>query len=178
MSLDYVSAIGKFFPTIGVECIGDPNNFWNIVWISGDAMPTIFEVDEKIFEDTKKNKIIELSNFCENDIISGFTSDALGYSCIYDSEQVDQLNITGVLTMISPTPAAPMGYGSPYAVRPIIDGVIQPKEYINHTYFQLRKALTDGGMYKLTKLQQFNYKRDLVNASKTVSEIELITWNS
>ena len=178
MKMDYVTAIGLFYPTVIVVCKGNPHDYSDIEWIGGDQLPSVLEVDEMIFEDVKKDKILELSAACENDIVNGFTSDALGYPCIYDAEQVDQLNITGVLTMISPTPDAPMGYLSPYAVRPIIDGVVQPKVYLVHTYPQLRKALTDGGMYKLLKLQQFNTKRDLVNTATSVEAVEAITWNS
>jgi len=176
--MNYLDCISENFPTVIFVCNGDPHNYDDVEWLGGDELPPKEILDSLIFAKFKNDKIAELSKACNQVIISGFTSNALGYDCIYDSEEVDQLNITGVLTMISPTPDNQMGYSAPYAVRPIVDGVVTPKVYLTHSYFQLRKALTDGGTFKLVMLQKFNDKRDLVSVADTIDKINNITLMS
>ena len=176
MRLDYVTCIGEYFPNVCVVCLGDPNTYTDITWISGDPLPSQAELDLKIFEQVRDDKVAAMSKACQEEIIHGFRSSALGYECIYDSEEVDQINITGVFTMISPTIEHPNGTESIYAVRPVIGGVVQPKVYVNHTFPQLRAALVDGGNFKLELLQRFNDKRDIINSLTTIAEIDAITW--
>jgi len=176
--MDYINCISQHFPTIVVVCRGDSRNYDDVEWIGGDSLPSKETLDELIFLDVKKEKIALLSKACNEQIIAGFESDALGYPCIYDSEDVDQINILGVMSMISPAPGLPEGSYAPYAVRKIVDGEIKSKEYCIHSYAQLRKAVTDGGIFKLTLLQKFNDKRDLVNAATTETAISEMTWLS
>jgi len=176
--MDYINCISQHFPTIVVVCKGDSKNYDDIEWIGGDELPTKVILDDLIFQELKATKVAELSKACNVQITAGFESDALGYPCIYDSEDVDQINILGVMSMISPAPGLPEGSYAPYAVRKIIDGEIKPKEYCIHSYAQLRKAVTDGGVFKLTLLQKFNDKRDLVNAATTENVINEMTWLS
>lgn len=180
--LSYVQCIGKHFPTVNVVCYGDDFNYDNIVHEGGDPLPPKSELDSLIFDDTKIDKISELSVHCQKIIINGFQSDALGSTHIYDSEEVDQLNIIGSVSMISPTYGHPEGYTTYYAVRPIQDGITQPKEYKIHTYAQLRKAMTDGAMYKLGCLQRFNVLRDYINSlvfgTHTLDIINSVDWDT
>lgn len=176
--MDYLECISTFFPNVFVECSGDSSLYENIIWVSGSPLPTKAILDDLIYKQAKLDKITELSNACQLDIIGGFTSNALGALNKYDSTEVDQLNLIGAVTATSPTPTDLGGYNSVYACRPIINGVEQSKQYLLHSHFQLRQVLADGAAYKLNELLNFNNKRTAVNNATTIAEINAITWSS
>ncbi len=177
--LDYVTAISTFYPDAEVVCIGDPHVYENITWEAGAVLPTKEVLDQTIFNKAIEDQVQALSDACQVQITSGFESSALGYTCIYDSEEVDQLNLIGSVSTISPTPDSPAGYTTPYAVRPVVNGVPQAKEYTVHTYAQLRQVMTDGAQFKLQCLIKFNTKRYIVqNMCSTIEQILAITWDS
>lgn len=167
VQIDYVDCITRHFPNIIVECIGSlPNIYENITLVSGaEQLPSQAVLDDFFMQDFKLNKIIELSNECEQHIIGGFESNALGSPHIYDSEQVDQLNLVGTTSCIAPIEGVREASVSPYACRPVIDGVIQAKTYVVHTYVQLRQVIDDGAAFKLSKLMKFNQLRDYINTT-------------
>ena len=177
--INYVDAIAFFHPEAEVNCIGDPSVYENITWERGSFLPTKETLDSLILTKAKEDQINALSDACQLVITSGFQSNALGSLNVYDSEEVDQLNIIGSVSMISPTPIAPDGYTTYYAVRPVVDGVVQAKTYAVHNYYQLRQAMTDGAQFKLDCLIKFNAKRDYVNANcSTIEQILAVTWDS
>lgn len=176
IKVDFMKIIGDHYTTVMAECTGDFSKYSNIHWAGGDKLPSEEELLDWALIDFKIDKITNLSNSCQKDIISGFTSDGLGYLCMYDSELEDQTNLGLTITNISPMPDFPNGLASPYAIRPIVDGVIQSKIYVMHSYAQLRKVMYDGGIYKLILLQKFNNKRDLVNSMTTLEDINNIKW--
>lgn len=49
----YMEAIGLGFPTVGCHCIGDGNIYEDIVWDSGDPIPTKEDIDAWIFSHTQ-----------------------------------------------------------------------------------------------------------------------------
>ena len=179
MAIDYVSCLSTAFPSVIVACVGDPMVYENLVWEGGDKLPSKEVLDVAILQQMRDKKIAEMSQACETEITGGFISEALGTPGVYDSEQVDQLNIIGTTTACAPSIEAPEGYPYPYAVREIIDGVVQPKKYVVHTYAQLRRVLFDGAQFKIVRLQKFNMKRDwITNNTVTADDINAITWES
>lgn len=151
--------------------------FWEYPGGSNVRIPTEEELDTNpsLVAVAKAERIAKLSQDCALDIMSGFTSDALGALHIYDSEEVDQLNLIGSVSTTAPTPDAPTGYTIYYAVRNV---ETQIKSYELHTHFQLRQVLADGAQVKLFKLQKFAVKRAIVEMQSTVSGVEAITWES
>src|ERR1035437_8764011 len=93
--MDYMGCIGTYFPNVFVSCIGDSTVYSNIIWESGDPLPTQAILDTKIFQDVQTSKIAELSANCQAAITAGFLSSAIGGSHLYDSQEVDQLNLIG-----------------------------------------------------------------------------------
>ena len=177
--MNYMDCLGSSFPNIQAICFRDPFNYNDIQWEGGDPLPSKVVLDECVLHDTKAARIKELSLACEKEIIGGFESSALGTPAIYDSERVDQLNLIGATTATGPVTGVPEGFQGPYAVRPVVGGVIQPKEYVMHTYSQLRGVLLDGFNFKLARLQKFNDKRDYVNnVTATLADIDAVTWDS
>lgn len=171
--MDYISIIGLEHPGVEVYCTGDPTDYDNIIWSDPLNKLTKAELDASILTLTKRNKILELSKECENVIIAGFTSSALGIEKIYDSEEVDQINLIGSVSTTTPTPAEPTGYTIYYACR---DPETNIKSYIEHTHYQLRQVMADGATFKLVQLQRFNTLRNQVNEATTVEDIEAIIW--
>jgi hypothetical protein len=176
--MDYIGCIGTYFPNVIADCIGDPTKYENINWVAGDPLPTKVDMDILIFQNYKDTKITSLSDDCQNAITCGFISNALGSPHLYDSAEVDQLNLIGAVANVSPTIANPTGSSVYYATREVINGVTLPKEYDLHTYDQLRKVMSDGADYKLALLINFNIKRYYVTIATTIEQIDAITWSS
>lgn len=174
-----MSALGKYFPTVEASCMGD-EVYENIQWTGGDPLPTADELNKASLTEHKEMKITELSNACAQQIISGFESAALGAPHLYDSEAVDQLNIVGSFSATTPDATSPEGSQTYHAVRPIIDGIPQMKEYKLHDNIQMKKVLLDGVAFKLVKLSRFNDLRNeiLANEERTIAEINDITWKT
>lgn len=123
--------------------------------------------DSKNIKIAKENKTLSISNDCANEIISGFSSDALGTTHIYQSEQIDQLNLIGAVA----------GGTDDYfkAGTKDADDVIT-YEYKMHTAVQLLQVLNDGKAYKQTLLQKANGLKVQVAEATTVEEIEATVW--
>lgn len=176
---DYVSCLSTCWPGVQVTCIGDSTVYENITWVAGPAMPTKAEMDVKIFERYQLDKVAELSCCCNLAIVIGFESSGLGTPHHYDGETVDQINLIGAFATVARTDAMPNGGTIYYAVRPIVDGVKMPKEYVLHNRDMLHQVVNDGANWKLFNLQKFNYKRNYVmNETTTFAEVEAITWES
>lgn len=176
--LTYIQIIGLLYPNVQCTSINDGSIYSDLIWISGDLIPAQATLDAAIFTNLQNDTISSLSDACQFDIISGFTSSALGSPYRYDSGDVDQINLLGTVAKTSPTTANPDGTSFYYAVRPIVNGIIQPKQYIPHTYSQLRQVLDDGANYKLSELITFNTKRNYVYSLTTIEALKLVTWDS
>ena len=175
-----LETLSKGWPNVQVSCYGNPDHYEDLVWSAGDAIPPEADIRARAVEFAKLEQIEFLSNECQKDITSGFESSTLGTPHIYDSEEVDQLNLIGAYTTVLGIPSEdPEGYSIPYACRPIIDGVIQPKVYKPHSRNAFARAMVDGSQVKLAKLQKFNYKRNWINNNAvTVEDIHAVTWAS
>ncbi len=170
MTISYLDVISRFFPEIQISATG--SSYSNINWEHGGPIAQN-ELEDKMIDLAKERKIEELSMECERSIISGFLSAALGSTYVYDSEEVDQVNLLGAVTSSAPTQTEPTGYAIYYACRNVETGV---KSYHEHSYAQLRQVLADGSLFKLFYLQKFHEKRVLVQNCLTVDEVDLINW--
>lgn len=135
--------------------------------------PEEMDMLPEFIQEAMIDKITELSQAAAENIISGFTSNALGYPRIYDSKLEDQTNLIGSVTATSPSAEHPSGTSSYYATRDPND---QSKAYLPHTHEQLRQVLNDGATIKLYILQAFAVLRTQVEAQTTVSGINAISW--
>ena len=171
--MDYVTLIGEEYPDIEVHVIGNANDYDNITWLNPAQQIPKATLDERKLVLIKKNKIIDLSNSCEKAIIGGFISNALGADHLYDSEEVDQINLIGAVTSTAPTVAEPNGYSSYYACRDVSTGI---KSYIEHSHFVLRQVMADGALFKLNLLQRFHMFRSQVEGAVDEEQINAIIW--
>lgn len=171
--MDYITLIGEEYPDIEVHVIGNANDYDNITWLKPEQQIPKATLDERRLVLLKRNKIIDLSNSCEKAIIGGFISNALGDEHLYDSEEVDQINLIGAVASTGPTPEFPNGYSIYYATRDISTNI---KSYIEHSYAQLRKVMDDGAQFKLNHLQRFHLLRTQVEVAVDEEQINAIIW--
>jgi hypothetical protein len=176
--IDYMKCIGDNFPTVIASCAGDNSNYADLKWEAGDPIPSKAVLDASLFQTMKADKLAELSYACQVVITSGFLSNALGSLHMYDSEEVDQLNLVGSTANVAPTPTLPDGSSCLYACREVVGGITQPKSYKLHSYSQLRQIMSDGVDYKLSLLVNFNTKRYYVETATTIVQINAINWSS
>lgn len=114
-------------------------------------------------------KVAELNDACAAAIVAGFESDALGETYSYPSKIEDQLNLTGVIQMLSISPTTSTTFkcadrAGVWAKRP-------------HTLEQLQKV---GVTFALIKQTLIDAKDDLVEKAKaatTLNELAAVVWS-
>jgi len=126
------------------------------------------ELLKPTLEQAKKQKINEINNKCKQEIVSGFTSSALGSEHIYQSEPVDQINLMGAVLA---------GQDSLFKCGVKDDGGNITWSYKQHTIAQLKQVLADGKAYKFALLEKANKLKEQVKNAKTVDEINKINWD-
>lgn len=177
-NITLIEVLADEYPGVEVVCYGNPDNYSDLIWQAGPPVPAEAELLQAQLTRIKKVKVRELSDACAEDIMSGFVSIALGSEHLYDSEDVDQINLIGATMMLNATSDTNgVEPSTPYAVRSIVDGVTQPKQYLLHTRSQLQAVVIAGSAVKLYKLQKFNNKRDYINAALLISDVTAVNWN-
>ncbi len=172
--ISYYDALTRYYPEIQAEATNNSELYSDIIWKVGGPVPQN-ELEIKMLDLAKERRTAEVSQDCENFIMRGFESAALGAPHIYDSEFVDQINLVGALIMTSPFGDDVDGYSIYYACRDVATGV---KNYYPHTYPILRQVIYDGSMFKLQNLQIFHFKRLAIAACETIGDVDAITWTS
>ncbi|MDI7227907.1 hypothetical protein QMM87_04345 [Leptospira santarosai] len=118
-----------------LEPLKDKNGLWSPHQIYTETDGWVIDVDQK------KNSLIRIVNsICEQKIVSGFASTALGASYFYSSDRDDQLNLVGLVSL-----NASVLYKCTDK-----DGI---KEYRNHTADQIKQVLNDGAIRKTLLLK-------------------------
>lgn len=119
-------------------------------------------------EQAKQDRINEINLACEETILSGFISSALGEPHGYDSQIEDQLNLIGA--------ALAAAAGQSVEFRCYHGAVTGQKEWHLHTPQQMQQVYMDGLVYKVTQLKKATTLKNQVNAATTVEEVNGITW--
>ena len=150
----------KLLTSEQVNAIRDTDANWMLL------LGELVQVEEgQLFLNSRKDeKIVELNIACQNAIISGFTSDALGTPHKYDSGEVDQLNIIG---------AAALNTNCFYKC---LDLQTNSKEFRLHTAEQMKTVLKDGSTIKIALLQKCTELKSLANWASNITELEEIKW--
>lgn len=106
----------------------------------------------------------KVNGICAIKIISGFTSSALGSPHLYDSNQDDQLNLVGLVSL------------NEIVMYKCTDqsGV---KEYRVHTSDQIKQVLSDGAKRKTSLLQTAFSLKSEIQAATTASKLLAIDVN-
>lgn len=139
-------------------------------------MATInWKSEADIFNDAKQRKKDELSQKCNQSIISGFTSSALGVSHTYPSDEEAQRNFNSEINKFL--------IDSTYTIsefKTIDSG------YLAHTKDQLFQVFSDGHSFKINQLSRLNtlksqvdainYSTDPTTQATNESNLNAITW--
>ncbi len=112
----------------------------------------------------KQAKISEINSKAKQEIISGFISNALGTTHLYQSKEVDQLNLIGLVSA-----------GQDDYFKCSADGGSTWK-YKLHTIDQLKQVLADGKKKKLEILIKAGSLKEKVINATTKEEVEAIVW--
>ncbi|MDI7185563.1 hypothetical protein QMM42_04935 [Leptospira santarosai] len=139
-----------------LEPLKDKNGLWSPHQIYTETDGWVIDVDQK------KNSLIRLVNsICEQKIVSGFASTALGASYFYSSDRDDQLNLVGLVSL-----NASVLYKCTDK-----DGI---KEYRNHTADQIKQVLADGAARKTFLLQKCASLKAMIQAVGADSKLDEI----
>ena len=123
------------------------------------------------FDSLKELKINELTLACSDNILGGYTSDALGNQHIYPSKLTDQINMMGSVTdsllqTIGETWATPFwcadGNGL-WAFRP-------------HSSVEIQKAGADGKAHIISCQEKLSSLSSIVYGAESEGEIQAISW--
>ena len=118
--------------------------------------------------DIKIAKISELNLSCEQTIISGFPSSALGTEHYYQSDRDDQTNLLGLVVA---------GQDSILKCGVLqTDGTILWTFDTPHTIGEIQQVFSAGATYKMEQLQKCNTLKQQVNSATTEADIDLIVW--
>jgi hypothetical protein len=134
-----------------------------VAWMNQGNQPAPYITVEQ----QKQIKIVALTNECQQSILGGFTSAALGEPHHYDSDIEDQINIVGAVM------AGTLGATIPYRCLSSTD---EEKQWRNHTPAQLQQVFNDGVLYKLTQLQKLTTLKNQVNNCDNIECVNSITW--
>lgn len=128
-----------------------------------------WKTSDEILTEVRQNKKDELSKKCNEAIISGFTSSALGTVHTYPSDEEAQRNFNSELHMFNIDP----NYTSLFKT---LDA-----GYLSHTKSQLLQVFSDGHIFKVNQLSRLNGPlpnglKAKVDAAITVDDVNAITW--
>ena len=122
-------------------------------------------------EQVKKTKLVLINFACQNAIISGFKSSALGEEHFYYSTIEEQSTLTSLITL---------GIDSNFKCQKIsvVDNVEVKgnRVQVPHTLAQLKQVLADGAIHIKTQIDRKDELEALINNAITVEELELIEW--
>lgn len=138
-------------------------------WVAAGNTPLPGPFDTVVtLEQAKQYKIDEINQACEQVIISGFPSSALGDAHYYDSGIEDQLNLIGA--------ALAAGAGQSVEFRCYHGSIEGEKEWHVHTPSQMLQVYQDGLVYKITQLKKATTLKNIVKAATTLEEVGAVEW--
>jgi len=121
------------------------------------------EYDKLMLASNIEAKVQEINTLCGNQITSGFTSTALGSTYYYQSKQLDQLNLIGLVTA-----------GTDDYLKCSLDGVTF--DYVLHTVAQLQQVLVDGKTYKASLLSKASTLKQQAKTATSQADLDLVVW--
>ena len=137
-----------------------------------DVTAKTFSVEDfRTLEEIKIQKANEINTACGTQIISGFTSESLGSVKHYQSEQIDQLNLVGVVAGGIDDMFKCGTEDADFVNNGIIAWAYEP-----HTIAQLIQVLNDGKAYKQTLLQRAYTLKEDIESATTVAAVNAIVW--
>jgi hypothetical protein len=117
-----------------------------------------------LLAEAKALRKILLTNQCNTEIISGFSSSALGSDYSYKSGEKDQLDLAvSVLSGNTCNYLCSSDAGANYA-------------YVSHTNAELKNVLSDFQAFKMGLISTLETKKTQVDNAETVNTVNAINW--
>lgn len=157
-----------------VQLAGEQGRHFTLVLQDGKGRHNYKLVDNQISERTedektplseyKEKKIAELSKICNETILGGYTSNALGSPNHYDFDMEAQMNLAGMLHAIN---AAMINEPITWKA----SGVPQ-----QHTINQFKQVFADGLNWKNNNIGKYWMFKSQVAAATTKVEVDVVSW--
>lgn len=145
-SIDYLGSIKEGFTLL----VPAPFDIWSV----NEWIPDLDAI--------KDEKLRDINDSCEAEIISGFPSSALGSEFLYQSDRDDQINLMGLVTS-----------GADDLLK-CDDGSLV--DWRAHTIAQLTQVFEDGASFKKAALIKAQTLKNQVEGATDVASVEAVTW--
>ena len=142
----------------------------NWIW-DGTAIVANPLTDAQVLAKAIASKDMEISNECGYQIVSNFTSSALGSAYTYPSKDIDQANLMANV-MSSLLPGLPSGWTTLQSCADSSGNW----SYVPHTATQIQQVGSDGKAAIMAALGKLNTLRTTLYACTTVDQVNAISW--
>lgn len=135
-------------------------------WVAANNTPTPFDTRTslQVLTDAKLIQIQAITQACGAQIVSGFTSSALGAAHTYPSQLFDQINLIGSVTSGLAT----------------IDFWCADNtntwNIVAHTLAQIKQVLADAATIRMSYSTKLKTLTDNINAATTVADVQAVIW--
>jgi hypothetical protein len=113
----------------------------------------------------KEQKIAELNRRCNESILAGFTSNALGIDSFYSFDYDAQLNFSGMLNAIT----------AELVPEPVVWKASNVPQ--NHTFTQFKTVFLHGLAHKNNMISKYWTLKNQVDLAGSNEEVALISWD-
>lgn len=134
-------------------------------WNSNYPQPTQEQLESSWLQVVKNEKIEELRENCNDTILSGYTSNALGEPHQYGFSYEDQINLAGAKQIFDLNPALPSISWKTLDAGPL-----------PHTRDQFLSMWLDGFNHKNNNIQKYWVKKGQVNSCNSEDEVNAVNW--
>jgi hypothetical protein len=154
-------ALDEGMTLVTVPC---PDGFYKPKW-DGSAWVEGKSSDD-ILNEAKAAKIAELNQMCNQTILAGFTSSALGQEYHYPFDGEAQANLTGALALLNADPT----------LTTVEFKVLETGKLVDHTRDQFLQVCKDAFAFKNSMIKKYHDLKDQVEAATTIEEVNAIVW--
>lgn len=133
------------------------------------------EATTATLDELKTSKLSEISTWTKSHIIGGFTSNAKGSKCTYDSDEDTQSTITIAYNASRSSDFETSSYKGQVPIRAIPDGQTE-KIIINHNASEMQTLINDLALHIGTCKQKGWTLQSAVSAATTKEQLEAIVW--
>ncbi|MEW9585523.1 hypothetical protein [Paraburkholderia sp. DGU8] len=147
-------------------------NWCNLSYQDGAIVPTPGPSTAELLDDAKASQTAIVSQACQDAIVAGFSSSALGSAHTYPAKSTDQQNLNAsVVASILPGVAA--DWTTPFWCA---DGS-GTWAYVMHTAAQIQQVGQDGKAAILACLTKNQQLASEIDAATTVEAVQAIQWS-
>lgn len=172
--MNFGQALIQMFPTVNpsqYEILGNEDGTFTITkWLSDTPKPSVEDVinywnSTGMLDYLRKQKKDELDSKCDETIMSGFSSTALGTSHTYSSVLVDEIWYNATINRFNVD-----------ATYTSVQWKTIDSGYLAHTKEQFTQVFIDGHTWGDNQIAKLNNLKSQVSAATTEAELDAIVW--